>query len=337
MPVSRIWTTLAIAAVAWAATAVAAQQARASAPHTVLPGETLWSIAASYNFTTRTVAAFNGVSEDASVYAGETIQIPTESEGAAALASAGITAGSSSSSSGATAPHLVTPGESLWSIAAANGLSVETLAATNGLSSDSLLLIGQTIQVPASSGSGSAAETGAGPPPPEPPYWVSSIYCPCGEVYLASNAAANWEAMRQESLSVYGIDLYPDGTLSGVPLLRASSSTSTTSTSRGRAASPRSRAPPCTSTGPRSTSPSPPCAPSSTRSAPTTAGPRSRPPTSGGTSTTSARRGLRAPQPTPAGTSSSRTSTRGKSRSTSLASRLPAPKCWVDSAPQATP
>jgi LAS superfamily LD-carboxypeptidase LdcB len=32
---------------------------------------------------------------------------------------------------------------------------------------------------------------------------------------LASNAAAAWEAMRQESLSVYGIDLYPDGTLSG--------------------------------------------------------------------------------------------------------------------------
>lgn len=215
MRVSRIWTTLAIAAVAWAATAAAAQQAPASSPHTVLPGETLWSIAASYNFTTRTVAAFNGLSEDAPVYAGETIQIPTESEGAAALASAGVASGSSSTSSGATVPHLVTPGESLWSIAAANGVSVETLAASNGLSSDSLLLIGQTIQVPGSTGSGSAAGTGAGPPAPEAPYWVSPIYCPCGAVYLASNAAAAWEAMRQESLSVYGIDLYPDGTLSG--------------------------------------------------------------------------------------------------------------------------
>lgn len=215
MPVSRIRTTLAIAAVACAAIAAAAQQARASSPHTVLPGETLWSIAASYNFTTRTVAAFNGLSEDAPVYAGETIQIPTEAEGASALASAGLTSGSATSSSGATVAHLVAPGESLWSIAAANGLSVETLAATNGLSSDSLLLIGQTIQVPGSSASGSTAGAGAGPPPPEPPYWVAPIYCPCGEVYLASNAAANWEAMRQESLSVYGIDLYPDGTLSG--------------------------------------------------------------------------------------------------------------------------
>ena len=63
--------------------------------------------------------------------------------------------------------------------------------------------------------SSSGSTTGSGPPPPSPPYWTSPIYCPCGEVYLASNAAAAWEAMRQESLRLYGTDLYPDGTLSG--------------------------------------------------------------------------------------------------------------------------
>jgi LysM repeat protein len=212
VPVSRIRTTLASAAVASAALVPMAAPARASAPHTVLPGETLWSIAVAYNFTTRTMAVYNGLSEDAPLYGGETLQIPTDAEGAAALASAGVDSASSSSSSGTTVSHVVTPGETLGSIASANGLSVATLAASNGLSTDSWLLIGQTIEVPASSGSGS---TTGGPPPPSPPYWTSPIYCPCGAVYLASNAAAAWEAMRQESLRLYGIDLYPDGTLSG--------------------------------------------------------------------------------------------------------------------------
>ena len=35
--------------------------AEAAVPHVVQPGETLWSIAAANNFTTRTVAAFNGL------------------------------------------------------------------------------------------------------------------------------------------------------------------------------------------------------------------------------------------------------------------------------------
>jgi LysM repeat protein len=55
----------------------AAAPAGAASPHLVQPGETLWSIAASNNFTTRTIAAYNGVSVDAPVYVGETIQIPT--------------------------------------------------------------------------------------------------------------------------------------------------------------------------------------------------------------------------------------------------------------------
>ena len=36
-----------------------------------------WSIAASNNLTTRTVAAYNGLSEDAQVVLGSTINVPT--------------------------------------------------------------------------------------------------------------------------------------------------------------------------------------------------------------------------------------------------------------------
>ena len=60
-------------------------QSAAAVPHTVEPGETLWSIAAASNLTTRTLAAYNGLSEDSQVVLGSTIQIPSESEGAAAL------------------------------------------------------------------------------------------------------------------------------------------------------------------------------------------------------------------------------------------------------------
>ena len=54
------------------------------------PGETLWSIAAANNLTTRTVAAFNGLSEDSQVVLGQTIQVPTTVEGYAALVNAGL-------------------------------------------------------------------------------------------------------------------------------------------------------------------------------------------------------------------------------------------------------
>jgi hypothetical protein len=151
------------------AAACAAAPSYGAAPHTVQPGETLWSIAAANNFTTQTIAAYNGLSDDSPVYTGETLEIPTETEGAATLGTAGVADTSSS-----------------------------TTATTTGASATT-----------------SAAPTA--PPPESPPSWTSPIYCPScpsGQAYLSSNAAVNWNAMRQESLALYGIDLYPAGPLS---------------------------------------------------------------------------------------------------------------------------
>jgi LysM repeat protein len=212
--------------VAVVAIAVFAARARAAVPHTVVPGETLWSIATANNFTTQTVAAYNGLSEDSQVYVGETIQIPTEAEGATALASAGGSTTSSSSSTSSGISHTVQTGESLSSIAAANGISPYTLAADNGLSSDALLTTGQQLTIPTTSGTSTSTSTASSttststtsaPPPEEHPSWTSPIYCPScpnGEAYVASNAAYNWNAMRQASLDTYGIDLYPAGPFS---------------------------------------------------------------------------------------------------------------------------
>ena len=77
-----------IAAVLFAT--VLAAPAGAAVPHVVQPGETLWSIAAANNLTTRTVAAFNGLSENSQVVLGSTIQVPSTVEGYAALQNAGL-------------------------------------------------------------------------------------------------------------------------------------------------------------------------------------------------------------------------------------------------------
>src|SRR6476659_5932505 len=89
---------------------VAAAPAGASVPHTVQPGETLWSIAAANNLTTRTVAAFNGLSENAQVVLGSSINVPTVAEGASALAGIGApqaTAASPPAASASGAPAVL--------------------------------------------------------------------------------------------------------------------------------------------------------------------------------------------------------------------------------------
>jgi len=64
--------------------------------------------------------------------------------------------GASAVSAEAQVPHTVEPGESLWSIAAQNALSVDQLAAANGLSPDASLLAGATVLIPPVSAPASA-------------------------------------------------------------------------------------------------------------------------------------------------------------------------------------
>ncbi len=135
---------------------VYAAPATAHVAHTVGPGETLWSIAAANNLTTRTVAAFNGVAEDAPVVVGSTIQVPSEAEGATALGTAAPADPAGAGATEAAAPHLlgayaVKPGDTLSSIAAAGGVSVEQLAWMNGLDLSEPLPVGAALKLPTGS------------------------------------------------------------------------------------------------------------------------------------------------------------------------------------------
>lgn len=194
--------------------------ASAAVPYTVQPGESLWSIAATNNFTTRTVAAYNGLAETAAVTAGQTIQIPTVEEGAAALAAAGIdtsvqpaattttTTTTTTTAAPATGGHVVVEGESLSSIAAAHGITSDALAVANSRAADSYVYIGESLSIPAATASTTAATTSAGVP-------LGTVPSPYGEIPLEASAAASWNSMREQSLYTYGQDIYPGGTVSG--------------------------------------------------------------------------------------------------------------------------
>ena len=143
----------------------AAAPAGAAVPHTVQPGETLWTIAAANNFTTRALAAANGLSETSNVVLGSTIMIPSESEAAGALASAApVNAATSASTSAAEGGHVVQPGETLSGIAARLGVSQSALATANGMPFDGFVIAGTTLKLPAADAP-AAQQPAAGPPP----------------------------------------------------------------------------------------------------------------------------------------------------------------------------
>jgi soluble lytic murein transglycosylase-like protein len=131
--------------------------AGAAVAHTVQPGETLWSIAAANNLTTRTVAAFNGLSEDAQVVLGSTINVPTVAEGAAALqgvapaATQAAAPAAPAATAGGPAPlgsYVVRAGDTLSGLAAGAGVAMEQMAAANGLDPAAPLLTGTVIKLP---------------------------------------------------------------------------------------------------------------------------------------------------------------------------------------------
>jgi soluble lytic murein transglycosylase-like protein len=72
-------------------------------------------------------------------------------------------------SAGAHVTRSVQPGETLWGIAQANGLSTSALAAANGLDAEAHVVAGTTVAIPAP---GQAQPAAAPPPPPLGAYTV---------------------------------------------------------------------------------------------------------------------------------------------------------------------
>jgi LysM repeat protein len=156
---------------------IPAAPASAAVPHVVQPGETLWSIAAANNLTTRTVAAYNGLSEDAQVVLGSTINVPTAVEGYAALQRTGAAPATPTASAAVSGggSYTVQPGDTLTAIASRAGVSMQSLAAANGLDPAGVLVAGSTLRLAGGSAPATATATPAAPssgPAPQGAYKV---------------------------------------------------------------------------------------------------------------------------------------------------------------------
>jgi LysM repeat protein len=183
---------------------IPAAPASAAAPHTVQPGETLWSIAAANNLTTRTVAAFNGLSENAQVVLGSTIMVPTTVEGYASLQSAGL-ASSAPAAAPAAAPtsapagggsYTVQAGDTLSGLAARSGVSLQTLAADNRLDPAGPLIAGTRLSLP-SAGAAPAAAPAPAPAASSAPAAQGAYKVRAGDTLagLASQVGVSTSAM----------------------------------------------------------------------------------------------------------------------------------------------
>jgi soluble lytic murein transglycosylase-like protein len=150
---------------------VPAAPAAGHVAHTVEPGETLWSIAAASNLTTRALAAANGLSEDAQVVAGSTISVPSESEAASSLATGVPVTEGQAAGSDAPPPigaYTVRAGDTLSGIAARSGVSTGQLAWMNGLSPTSHVITGTVLKLPAGAPPAHAQATAGPAPEPAP-------------------------------------------------------------------------------------------------------------------------------------------------------------------------
>ena len=135
--------------------------ASANFAHTVMPGESLSSVAAVDGLSVAALAAANGLSTNSQLITGSTLQIPPQSAAAQAAPDESTAAPASSVSSSSSGGYVVQPGDTLSAIAAVDGTTVDQLAAENGLDPNGLLQAGAHLSIPGSSSAGGSVSAAA--------------------------------------------------------------------------------------------------------------------------------------------------------------------------------
>jgi N-acetylmuramoyl-L-alanine amidase len=169
-----MWRAISVAAVCLSMLVSGPVSAAAGAVrHTVEPGESLGSIAAANGLSPASLAAYNGLSEDARLQLGTTIKVPAATETTTATAREGSSSETGADSESSAETHVVRWGETLSAIAASAGVSTDQLARFNGLDPAGLLPAGTVLKLPSSStggmsAAGAGAQTGGSSADPAP-------------------------------------------------------------------------------------------------------------------------------------------------------------------------
>jgi lysozyme len=119
--------------------------------YTVQAGDTLSTIAIDFAIDWETLAAANNLSEDDYLQVGQTLVVPGDSlTGATAAEDEEMAAASAArlTLTPITKSYEVEPGDTALAIALRHGISLEELLAANGLDDDSILGIGDLLEIP---------------------------------------------------------------------------------------------------------------------------------------------------------------------------------------------
>lgn len=141
--------------------------------HVVTRGETIYSISRFYQVNAQELMRANGISDPSRLQAGRRLTIPASAaDSAVSHAPAAV---SSAAQAQSLTDHRVVRGDTLYSIARNNGISLQALLEINNFSSNHVIRVGDIVKIPARGGSASARNN-----PPGSPSGSASANAPAG-------------------------------------------------------------------------------------------------------------------------------------------------------------
>jgi len=141
-------TTSSIPAVSTTTTAVV-RTLLSGSTYKVQPGDSLFAIAKSFGVTTSELVAANKITDPNHIVVGAVLTIPARSATTATTARPTSTTAKSTTSTTAKGTYTVKTGDTLSSIAAKFGLSVQALETANNITDPNKIYVGQVLHIPA--------------------------------------------------------------------------------------------------------------------------------------------------------------------------------------------